>query len=271
MRKMSRRDAPHQPPSRRREAAMAAVTLSASRSRRDRTRGRWRAPGRVGVGVGADVRAHVASRSPWRPARSPRSAPGDRRRDTSRACRGIEAEDAERGDHRGRPAAAEPDPLAPARAVAEAGRGDEVHPVAEAVLLLRHDHHEAPGQARDVAAAAAAGQAHRRPAPVADVGRVQVAEAVDLGAADEAQVDEPLLEEGHDLERAGAPEGARDVRACRSSSSASRAPAGRARCRSRRARWLRARACAWRRRTRSAAGACRRRPHRHRGSRGRPR
>ena len=67
-------------------------------------------------------------------------------------------------------------------------------------------------EARDVGAAAAAGQAHGRPPPVADVGRVQVAVAVDLGAADEAEVDQPLLEQAHHLERARAPERARDVR-----------------------------------------------------------
>src|SRR6266481_1475373 len=124
---------------------------------------------------------------------------------------GIEAEDAQGGDHRGRAAAAETDALAPARAIAEAGRGDEVDPLAEAVLLLRHDHHEAAREARDVPAAPAAGQAHLRLPPVADVGGVEVAEAIDLGAPDEAQVDQALLEQRHDLEGAGAPERPQDV------------------------------------------------------------
>jgi hypothetical protein len=79
------------------------------------------------------------------------------------------------------------------------------------VFFLRHDHHEAAREARDVATASAAGQAQLRLPPVADVGGVEVAKAIDLGAADEAQVHQPLLEQRHDLEGAGAPERARDV------------------------------------------------------------
>ena len=212
MRKMSGGDAPHQPPSARRATGSAVVTLSGSRSRRGRTRGRWRAPRRSASASVAHVGRHAEIANPVAARTLVHALPRMIGGQVHLAGRGVEAEDAERGDHRGGPAARESDPRAPARAVAEAGRGDEVHALAEAVLLLRHDHHEAPGQARDVGAAAAAGQPDLRPAPVADIGRVQVAEPVDLGAADEAQVHQPLLEQRHDLERARAPEGARDVR-----------------------------------------------------------
>jgi len=40
---------------------------------------------------------------------------------------------------------------------------------------------------------------------IADVGGVDVAETVDLGGADEAGVDPPLLELPHDLQQPGAP------------------------------------------------------------------
>src|SRR5438309_10241577 len=61
------------------------------------------------------------------------------------ARRLVEAVNAQRGDDGHRPAAAQPHALAPPRAVPEARRGDEVHPLAESVLLLRHDDDEAPG------------------------------------------------------------------------------------------------------------------------------
>src|SRR5262245_61428019 len=59
----------------------------------------------------------------------------------------VEAVDAERRDHGRRSAARQADALAPARALAEAGRGDEVDALAEAVALLRHDHDESPREA----------------------------------------------------------------------------------------------------------------------------
>ena len=205
-------DAPHEPPS----------------ARRDRGIGRGHAP-RVqkpagshartmasSAAVGRRRRRHVGRGREGEPGGGPHAlhalARDDRRRATSRSVAGSKRKTPSVVTTAAGPPPREPDPRAPARAVAEAGRGDVVHALAEAVPLLRHDHHEAPGQARDVGAAAAAGQPHLRPAPVADVGRVQVAEPVDLGAADEAQVHEPLLEQRHDLERARAPERARDVR-----------------------------------------------------------
>ena len=79
------------------------------------------------------------------------------------------------------------------------------------MALLGHDHDEPLGQAGDVGAATAARQPHRGTAPVTDVGGIEVAVTVDLRGAEEAQIDQPLLEEPHHIDGPGAPEGARDI------------------------------------------------------------
>src|SRR5437868_2329195 len=67
----------------------------------------------------------------------------------------VEAEDAERGDQGCGAAAGQADPLAPAGAVAVAGRGAVADALDEAVPRLRHDDDDAPGEAGDVRAPAA--------------------------------------------------------------------------------------------------------------------
>ena len=72
------------------------------------------------------------------------------------------------------------------------------------------DHHRAPGVDGDLGRAAAAGEPHRRVGVVADHGGVDVSVAVDLRAAQEADLDPAVLQEvlehiGHaaDHQRAG--------------------------------------------------------------------
>ena len=57
----------------------------------------------------------------------------------------------------------------------------------------------------------AARQLHGRPVEVTDIGGVQVPEPVDLGAADEAEVDQPLREQRHHVRHPGRPVRAGDV------------------------------------------------------------
>jgi hypothetical protein len=75
-----------------------------------------------------------------------------------------------------------------------AGRGAEVDPVDERAGRLAHDHEDLAGVDRDLAGAARARQPGLRSRVVADHGRVDVAEAVDLGRAEEADVDQPALQ-----------------------------------------------------------------------------
>src|SRR4029453_1741778 len=59
-------------------------------------------------------------------------------------------------------------------------------------VAQKHDH--PPGRAGDLGGAAGAGQAHLGLVVVADDGGVDVAEAVDLGGAGEADVDAPAAD-----------------------------------------------------------------------------
>ncbi|MCY1219954.1 hypothetical protein D9M72_319490 [compost metagenome] len=83
----------------------------------------------------------------------------------------------------------------------EAGARDEVDLVdkAAALVLHRDDHLR---QARDVIAAAGAGQPGLRPCGIADAGRIEVAEAVDLRAPHEADVDIAALQQQQHVGRA---------------------------------------------------------------------
>src|SRR5438552_11753727 len=83
----------------------------------------------------------------------------------------VEAEDAERGDQGRGAAAGQADPLAPAGAVAVAGRGAVADALDEAVPRLRHDDDDAPGEAGDVRAPAAPRQLDARLARVTQAGR----------------------------------------------------------------------------------------------------
>ena len=75
-----------------------------------------------------------------------------------------------------------------------AGRGAEVDALHERPLRLAHDDEHLAGVDGDLAGAARAGQPGPRRRVVADDGRVDVAEAVDLGGAQEAHVDAPTLQ-----------------------------------------------------------------------------
>ncbi len=61
-------------------------------------------------------------------------------------------------------------------------------------LRLAHDHEDLAGVDRDLAGAAGTGQPRRRVVVRPDDGRVDVAEPVDLGGAQEPDVDEPALQ-----------------------------------------------------------------------------
>jgi hypothetical protein len=103
-------------------------------------------------------------------------------------------EHAEVGDHVLRSAAEQAEPLALARPAAVADRGDEVHGVDERARRLAHDHDHLAAARGDLGRAAGARQPHLRVVVVvADDGRVDVREAVDLGGAEEADVDAARL------------------------------------------------------------------------------
>ena len=110
----------------------------------------------------------------------------------------VEVVDAQVGDHhRGpspQPALLRPDLGGRVGPAEVAGRGPEVDPLDEAARALAHDHEDLARVDGDLAGAAGAGQAGRRVGVVADDGGVDVAEAVDLGGTQEADVDEAPLE-----------------------------------------------------------------------------
>ena len=75
-----------------------------------------------------------------------------------------------------------------------ADRGDEVHLAHEGALRVAQQNDHAAGRARDLRRAAGAGQAHLGRVVVADHRGVDVAEAVDLRGAEEADVDPPAAD-----------------------------------------------------------------------------
>ena len=117
---------------------------------------------------------------------------------------GIEAENPERRDDP-RDAAEEQAGFPPALSALEVARaGDEVDPLDEAALLVDGEHEDFLAERDDVVGAAGPWQPHLRPAVLAaDHARVEVPVPVDLGAADEAAVQEAALREQ---------EGVRDAR-----------------------------------------------------------
>ncbi len=113
---------------------------------------------------------------------------------------GVGPQDAEVGDDDLRPASAQPEPLAVALAVAEADRGAEVAALDERAGPLPHDDDDLARRCRDLGRTPCAGQAGRRVVVVADDRRVDVAEAVELRGAEEADVDAAGLQPvGEDL------------------------------------------------------------------------
>jgi hypothetical protein len=119
----------------------------------------------------------------------------------------VEVVDAEVGDDDAgaapEPALLTPDPLALLRAAEIAGARPEVDPLDKAARALAHDHEHLACIDRDLAGTTASRQARRRVVVVADHGRVDVPEPVDLGRAEEANVDQPALEvEREQLEHA---------------------------------------------------------------------
>src|SRR5215471_13334990 len=78
-------------------------------------------------------------------------------------------------------------------------------------LLMVHNDNAALGHRRDVRGAAAARQAGSF-SVLFDPVRIQIAEAIDLRAADKAEVDPIGLQQAHDVVQAAATEGASDIR-----------------------------------------------------------
>ncbi len=101
------------------------------------------------------------------------------------------------------PALLAPDPLALLGAAEVARARPEVDLLDEAPGRLAHDHEHLAGVDRDLAGTAAPRETRLRGVVVADHGRVDVAEAVDLRRAEEPDVDEAALEvEREELEHA---------------------------------------------------------------------
>jgi hypothetical protein len=106
----------------------------------------------------------------------------------------VEAHDGEVGDDAPHAALRQAALGARSLALHPAGRGDEVDVGHEAALLVLHGHDHV-GERGDVVTAAGAGEAYPGVVGIADEGRVEVAEAVDLGAAHEAHVDIAALKQ----------------------------------------------------------------------------
>src|SRR5882672_2732405 len=105
---------------------------------------------------------------------------------------GLEAEDAEGGDH-ARDAAEEQPALATAVAAVEPARArDEIHRLREAPLLVRGEDDDLATERDDVVGAAAVGQPDRgRFVAAPDGAGVQIAVTGELGVPDEAHVEKP--------------------------------------------------------------------------------
>src|SRR5215469_186815 len=114
----------------------------------------------------------------------------------------VEAHDGEIGDDAIHPAGSQPGVATAGAAVNPAGTGDEVDFLDEAALLVLHrdDHRD---QARDVVAAARAGQTRCRIVGIADERAVEIAVLVDLRSTHEADIDIAALQEEEDI---GAPQ-----------------------------------------------------------------
>jgi hypothetical protein len=118
---------------------------------------------------------------------------------------------AEVGDDRGGPAAEPATPGIMDGIPAVAGGRPEVELIDERALRLAHDHQDPPRVDRDLARAARPGQTDLRVRIVADHRGVEVAEAVDLRAPEERDVDQTGLEvEGEQLVHRRDGGGARD-------------------------------------------------------------
>ena len=116
---------------------------------------------------------------------------------------GIGFHHGEVGDHPLRPAAAQPEPLAIALAVAVADRRAEVAALDERPSRLAHDHHHRTGRRSDLRCAAGAGQPGLRCVVRADHGGVDVGVLVELSATEEPDVDAAGLQPvGEDLRHA---------------------------------------------------------------------
>ena len=113
---------------------------------------------------------------------------------TSSQRDGIGPEDAEVGDHEVGPAAAQAELGPAARSVAEADAGAEVAVLDEGAHRLAHDHDHPPGERRDLRRATGSGQPGVRGGVLADHGGVDVAEPVELGGAEEPDVDPAALQ-----------------------------------------------------------------------------
>src|SRR5438309_7725230 len=119
----------------------------------------------------------------------------------------VEPVDAEVGDDDARaapkPGLLAPDPLALLGATEVARAGPEVDRLDEAAAALAHDHEHLASVDRNLAGAATPREAGRRVGVVPDDGRVDVPEPIDLGRAQEPDVDQPALEvEREQLEHA---------------------------------------------------------------------
>ncbi len=116
------------------------------------------------------------------------------RSDHELVAAGFRLHDAQVGDDRHRPLARQAEALARVAALAMADRGDEGQLVDEGAVRLLEDDQHFLGAAGDFRRAAGSRQAHLGLAVVADHGGVDVAEAVDLGRAEEADVDPSALQ-----------------------------------------------------------------------------
>src|SRR5580704_5575494 len=98
------------------------------------------------------------------------------------------------GDHRARSGAGRTVRAARARTSEVTARSAKLQPRHEAARALFHDDQYLARVRHDLRRTAAAGQAHRGVRIVADHGAVEVAEAIDLRCAQEADIDAAALQ-----------------------------------------------------------------------------
>ena len=121
-------------------------------------------------------------------------APGCSAVSVSSQVAGSGRNSGEVGDDDLRATATQPPLLAASRSGAEPDGGDEVDAVDERPRRVAQHHDDLAARRRDLGGAAGAGESHLRLGVVTDDGRVDVGEAVDLGAAEEPDVDAARLQ-----------------------------------------------------------------------------
>src|SRR5262249_58900558 len=115
------------------------------------------------------------------------------------AAAGLEAEQPERRDHARDASEQQSRPRSRISALEIPGARDEIDLLHEPAWLVHGEDDDAAAERDDVIGAATAREPHFRPVVAADRARVEVAVAIDLRAADEADVEKASLCQHEDV------------------------------------------------------------------------